>query len=460
MPDWETIREEIIQGLRPNVDEQSRLLAFTEETVNKINGVLVEAGIEAKAEYHGSVAHGTWISGQQDLDIFIIIERYVGREQLQHVLDTVKENTEWEYTEAYAEHPYLKTQINGYSLDIVPCFKVDPGDPLYSSTDRTPLHTEWLDGKLSGLEDDVRLLKQFLLTLGLYGAEIKIGGFSGYLCELLIVYYGGFWELVEAASRWGKKEVLSFSDEKPRRFTDPLTVIDPVDRDRNVASALREDSYSFFIAAARSFTKKPSQAFFKKEQVMVSEEMILDDLRDRPTDILFLVIEESRADVADTLWGQIHKSRQALELQINENGFEVLRSTAWSNEETRHVFVYELKSGVIPEAVKHMGPPARLESNVRQFIEAYKDNPKTIAGPDLLGDRWYVLIKRDYTDIRDLMGFLLSDGGRAVGVSRKLSVRILQHHRVLLNEEIRDYLVDGFEYYLFNWLKGRPLWIE
>ena len=28
--------------------------------------------------------------------------------------------------------------------------------------------------------------------IGVYGAEIKVGGFSGYLCELLVMKYGGF----------------------------------------------------------------------------------------------------------------------------------------------------------------------------------------------------------------------------------------------------------------------------
>ena len=114
----------------------------------------------------------------------------------------------------------------------------------------------------------------------------------------------------------------------------------------------------------------------------------------------------------------------------------------------------------IIETVKHMGPPASLGSNVNQFIETYKGNPRTISGPDLLGDRWYVLMKREFTSVVHLMDSLLSDGGRRIGVSRKLSVRILQHHRILLNEKVDGYLVDDFEEYLFNWLKGRPLWIE
>jgi tRNA nucleotidyltransferase (CCA-adding enzyme) len=266
-------------------------------------------------------------------------------------------------------------------------------------------------------------------------------------------------DLAREASKWGQKTIISFPD-FPKEFNDPLVFIDPVDTNRNVASALREESYTAFKAAARSFISNPNMGFFKREKQKVSVKVVLEEMNSRPTDVLFLVIEESQADVPDVLWGQIHKSRQAVEHQITEHGFKVLRSRAWSDEKIRHIFIYELDSATIPEAVKHIGPPAHLENNVKQFIETYKDNPRTISGPDLVVDRWYVLIRRDYTDVKLLLDNILKDGGRSIGVSRKLSIRILQHHRVLMNEEIRDYLRDGFEDILYDWLKGRPHWIE
>jgi tRNA nucleotidyltransferase (CCA-adding enzyme) len=460
MSDWETLKKDLIQELKPSEDEDTQILAFAEKIATKINAVLKESNLEAVAELHGSVAHGTWIREQKELDIFIIFSEYIGREQLKTALDVLRMLTDWDFTEAYAEHPYLRTIINGYQLDIVPCFRVKEDGKLYSSTDRTPLHTKWLRKRIKGLEEEVRILKKFLMNLDLYGAEIRIGGFSGYLCELLIIYYGSFWNFIKKASKWEKKTALSFAIDISKKFDDPLVFIDPVDKGRNVASALREESYSTFISAAQSFSQNPSKVFFKPRIQQVSSEIVIEELDNRPTDILFLVIEENKADVPDVLWGQIHKSRQALEHKITEQGFKPLRSTAWSNEKTRHIFIYELDSRTIPEAMKHVGPPAYLENNVNEFIATYRDNPKTIAGPDLVGDRWYVLVKRDYTNIKQLFGNLLKDGGISIGISRKLGIRILQHHRTLLNEEIEDYLIDGFEDYLYYWLKGRPLWIE
>jgi tRNA nucleotidyltransferase (CCA-adding enzyme) len=175
---------------------------------------------------------------------------------------------------------------------------------------------------------------------------------------------------------------------------------------------------------------------------------------------LFLVIEERKAEVPDTLWGQLHKSRQAIEQQLNAKGFEVLRSTTWSNEITRHIFIYELATATIPKAVKHYGPPAHLEPNVKEFIDTYKNNGRTISGPQIEDNKWYVILKRESNNAKQIVDKILEDGGRNIGVSRKIAIRIQQHNRILLNWDIEEYLTDGFEDFLLEWLKGRPYWIE
>jgi tRNA nucleotidyltransferase (CCA-adding enzyme) len=113
MNNWETIKQKTLKDLQPTKEEQTQIMDFAEETINQLNQILKNVGIDAVAELHGSVIHGTWIRGQQDLDIFIVIEQFESREQLMRVLEAVKNGTEWVLTEAYAEHPYLKTEING-----------------------------------------------------------------------------------------------------------------------------------------------------------------------------------------------------------------------------------------------------------------------------------------------------------------------------------------------------------
>ena len=96
------------------------------------------------------------------------------------------------YEIRYAEHPYVHGIVKGVEVDVVPCYRLKDASRIKSAVDRTPFHHEWLKDRIKGKENEVRLLKGFLKANGLYGAEYKVRGFSGYLCELLIMFYGSF----------------------------------------------------------------------------------------------------------------------------------------------------------------------------------------------------------------------------------------------------------------------------
>ena len=228
MSEWPDIKTSVLERIKPSRAEEITLNEVGDQISEKINSILKMEGIKGIAEIHGSVPHGTWIRGQMDIDVFIVLDTYQKREQLEEVLNAIRKHTDWEFTEAWAEHPYLQTEIEGYYFDIVPCFRARNEERIMSSTDRTPLHTKWLKKRLVRRGDEVRLLKQFLKVIGIYGAEIKVGGFSGYLCELLIIKHRSFMGLIDAVSGWGEKVVIRFNDET-REFDDSLVVYDPVD---------------------------------------------------------------------------------------------------------------------------------------------------------------------------------------------------------------------------------------
>jgi tRNA nucleotidyltransferase (CCA-adding enzyme) len=463
---WESLRKQVLEKIKPSSRERTQLDRFSDKMLSDLNKVLIDEGINGVAELNGSVAHDTWISGEEDLDIFIVIDRSYERYDLLSILDIVKNYLGKEWVEAYAEHPYIQTVIDGYKIDFVPCFRINSGEKLKSATDRTPLHTKFLLGELSEeMRDEVRLLKKFAQGVDIYGAEIKVGGFSGYLCELLIIHYGSFFNLIMEASSWRVSEVIQFNTSYNevvlrRKYKDSLIVIDPVDSSRNVASALREGTYQKFKAACQAFAENPSMKFFFTEENKYTVEEVLQVLVKMELDLLFLIIEEAKAPVADTLWGQLHKTREAIRKQMVKAGFEVIKSDTWSNEETRHIMLFSLESAFLPIEMKRRGPPVSKEIDISRFLEAHKDAEDTIEGPYVDGDNWWVVKKRKYRQAKDFLVDLLSDGGRDVGVSRNLSIRILKHHRVLLNEEIQGYLEGGFIDYLFRFITGRPVWFD
>ena len=146
------------------------------------------------ARLMGSVAKNTFLSGDKDLDIFVLFPLSFSREELE------KKGLEigkavflkfggGKYIVSYAEHPYTKGMLEEYKVEIVPAYLIKSTKELMSAVDRTPFHTNYVISNLKN-HDEVRILKKFLKGIGCYGSDLKTEGFSGYLCELLIMRYG------------------------------------------------------------------------------------------------------------------------------------------------------------------------------------------------------------------------------------------------------------------------------
>jgi tRNA nucleotidyltransferase (CCA-adding enzyme) len=457
--EWEKIRSLVLQKIEPSYEEEQNIKNFSESLLKKVNKVIKESGIKAKAELHGSVAHGTWISESQDLDVFIVLQEYK-RELLTDVLNIIKKGIEGNFTEAYAEHPYLQSLIDGFTVDFVPCFSTSTDKKILSSTDRTPLHTEYLNKNLNKeKKEEVRLLKQFIKGIRVYGAEIKVQGFSGYLCELLIIRYGAFWSLLKATKNWTHGTTITLTTKPIEKFHDPLVFIDPVDPKRNVASALSEENFWTFIYAAELFIEKPNISFFFPEKERVSSDELLKKINVRNTDMVFLVIDETKNLVDDTLWGMLNKSKQGIEKALIDGGFNVLRTSVWNNK-NKHIFIFELDEAVIPKVVKHLGPPGNFRKSSKSFIEVHLSSNDTVSGPGIKNNRWYILKNRKYVNVVEFLNYNLIDGGVGMGVSRNLATSITRNYKILINNEIRECLTKEFVSYLNMFFKGRPHWIE
>jgi tRNA nucleotidyltransferase (CCA-adding enzyme) len=459
------MRGEILASISPSREEVRAMKAFAAKVAEELSEALQARGFEAEVEIHGSAARDTWISERKDIDMFIVLDRAHGRKILHEVLEAVKAFVGDGWVEAYAEHPYIRARMDGYDVEFVPCFRVEKGKPMLSATDRTPLHTRYLSTNLKPEQrDEVRLLKKFVVGTGVYGAEMRTEGFSGYLCELLILHYGSFERLVEAAAGWRETPVIQLKEAKPpeelrKLFKEPLIVVDPVDADRNAASAVSETSLWTFVAAARSFVVKPGEAFFFPNDEPVDREALLRSLGGE-RDILFLVVDDPSPDVPDTLWGQLHKAEKALARHLRDRGFQVTRSVSWSDERRRHIICFELESAVIPWTVKQLGPPVWLTEDSGRFLEAHLASGDVVSGPAVEGSRWWVVTRRRYNDAKKMLGEAIVDGGVDEGVPRRLGDKIASGGRVLLNGEVAGCLEGDFPAFLQRFLKGRPEWLE
>jgi len=241
-----------------------------------------------------------------------------------------------------------------------------------------------------------------------------------------------------------------------------LLVVDPVDRARNVASAVQTQKLYNFIVAAQAFLGEPTFEFFypPKTTVLSAEEMGK-RLKNRGSKIVFVVFDRIKA-VPDVLWGQLYKSQRSLRGLVQLSDFKVLRDLAWSDEKNFGMFIFELEDCCISSVKKHLGPPLDKEKEREKFVMKHVDSNDTVCGPYVEEGRWVVLVRRKSTDVCDLFRQRLKDGGRSAGVAEGISEVLKKGFRVLVNEEIVEVYETNSEFAVFltEFLQGKPRWLE
>ena len=469
-PQLAKVIAKVRRNTTPRREERQRIHALASKLKTRVEEAAQKAGVKVKVRVEGSVAKDTWLRESPDIDIFMRVPPTVPREALGKMyLDIAKKATsEAKQIERFAEHPYLEAILDGTRINIVPCYEVEKGE-WKSAADRTPFHTDYVKPQLNEqLCSQIRLLKRFMKGIGVYGAEIEVGGFSGYLCELLTLFYGSFLQTVTAASDWKarvfidlEKHYQSQGDAQRRIFREPLVIVDPGDKERNAASAVRLQPMNEFTAASRAFLKKPRLGFFYPSRTKAfTPEELQEALGNRGTGLVF--VKTGRIDaVPDILWGQLYKSQRALRTGVRQHEFTVVRDAVWSSEDNVNIFLLELLHTSLPPVKRHLGPPVEKRDECERFLHKHAGSDRTVSGPFIEKGRWVVDLQRKFVDVVELLSSLLADGGRGIGIAERVSQAIATHAEILVNEEILSAYahIAGFAEFLTDYITGKPRWL-
>jgi len=343
----------------------------------------------------GSVEKGTWLRGRDELDLFLLFPTETSREDLEKkglamAKDIIGE-MRGEFVIAFAEHPYLRGAVNykgrKYKVDIVPCFDIKDPSRIKSAVDRTPHHVRYIKENLRD-RGSVLLLKQFCKAAGCYGADMRVQGFSGYLCELIIVRYGSFEKAVKAMAKWEAGQRVSLSDSK-EEFKAPLTLIDPVDPKRNVAAAVSAESFYKLVKAAKDYAAHPHKSFFKVDRAKpYTMKEVAKEIRTRRT--RFYLVHFRKPDVLDdVLWPQLRRGLSQIERILGAGGFRVLRSDVFVDDGC--IMLFEMDVWQVPRVKKQVGPSIYSRSS-EGFLKKYKSKRAFIEK-----DAWVVEPMREHT---------------------------------------------------------------
>ena len=389
------------EEFRRVIAEQRRRLMPTEQQVaraKKAADMLLES-IKNQAASHqdeitgveigGSYKKGTWLGApEMDIDVYIRFKEDVPPKAFKKIAIDVGFAALQGHSPylRYSEHPYVEAKIGrGILANVVPCYDIQEAGMWRSAADRSRFHTEYMKTALRGNKrNDVRLLKAFLKASGLYGAQIARNGFSGYVSEVLVAHYGSF-----------EKVITKFADMTPgtvigmaaKEFTSMITIMDPTDKNRNLAAAISDEKIVRFVMACRALVASPSFDFFDSKR-MTKIKSRRGAAAAYWNNILAIRFGFKRR-APDVIWGQSKKSAAKIARCMADGGFVILRQNTHVEMDDCMVHMFFLlESMVIPQGYVQRGPEFIMRNSLNTYIKRGMSGKKTGAAD---GERAYMM---------------------------------------------------------------------
>ncbi len=441
----------------------------SDQLLEKVDRILTRSSIEAAVSVQGSFARDTWLSGETDLDIFTQFPPSTDRRDwIERVLPTIREGlARFKIVERYAEHPFLELHFRGIRVNIVPCYDVKKGE-WRSATDRTPFHTEFMKANLTEeIRLEARLLRKFARGISVYGAEIRVGGFSGMLIDTLALHYRTFFKTISQASSWIPSTLIEIG--KPPTLLEKskaesgveLVVVDPVDPNRNLASAVRLDRLWTFVAAGRSLLQNPGVwYFFPPTPRQSTEGKLAKKIGTVDREILAVTFKHPML-VQDVLWGQLQKFESSLLNLVKRGGFQVTRAGIWSDDNNESAVFLEVESSILPTFRTQTGPPVAMREDSQSFLGRHLGAGDTVRGPWIQDDRWIVEKKRQDVGISDFIRKSLNEQSNGLAIPKLIGKSLSQSAKILSRDEIFVLLKKrGFAGWISEFLEAKPQWLK
>jgi tRNA nucleotidyltransferase (CCA-adding enzyme) len=448
--------KKVLTKIKPSARDLAQEKAMVKKLLNKIKQI---EGKHVDVVLAGSLSRNTHLKGDRDLDIFLLFEKKLNRQEFEkeglRIGKAVFRGHFWE--KAFSEHPYIRGNIEGFDIEIVPSYKISNTRELLSAVDRTPFHTRFLEQNLKvAQKDEVRLLKQFLKGIKCYGADLKASSFSGYLVELLILHYGSFSAALKAVADWQRGQVIDLKkyyseNDAKKKFKEPLIVVDPTDKNRNVAAALSYNQMARFISAARAFMEKPSEKyFFRRKTKPWTVKKVRSMLKKK--ELIGVQLAYPKSSIPDIMWGQLIRLERKLASQLGRQEFSIFRSANWTDEKNVLVVLIELENVVIQKIHKVIGPEVILKPHSDNFLKAHK---KKAAGPRIEEGRLVVEAERKYWNAKEFLKVYLKKVKKEAKAGLRASMN--KGYKVIGEKEMIELYKKNkdFQQFFTFYLKGK-----
>jgi tRNA CCA-adding enzyme len=353
--------------IHPEPEEYALLTAIAERMCERVRSLGAEAIIG------GSFAKDTWLSGSRDIDIFARFDVQSEAELLERTRTLFEAFPEAEIVKGSREYLRIDDDV---TVEIIP---IRPLGENANTMDHSVDHITYVTEHLTS-PHDVRVLKALLRAHRIYGAESHVRGFSGYVCELLIIAYGSLEALAQEASTWDLGARVSLRDDS-EPFDDVLIVEDPTDRARNAAAAVDERSLRAFITLMKRIDTGEALDTLMREVLL-----------EPPYARVRMRASHEKRDVGFAKLRAIH---DRLTRSLRPFG---VKASQWHTDEDVWESRFALEHFELDRETTRTGPPISLEKAARAFTEhhpeAYEKDGVLIAPIERDETSWTQIVDR------------------------------------------------------------------
>jgi len=372
----EEVLNKVLKKIKPTPAETKKFKSLTVQILKKINTQLKK---EAKAILGGSGEKDTWLSGSHDIDIFVLFDYQKYKDQSDEISNILEEKLKKVFPELdrlHGSRDYFQFTYQNYLFEIVPILKLSQSRQAINITDISPLHAQWVKKQGVKITDDIRLAKKFAKAVNCYGAESYISGFSGYVLEILISFYGSFENFIKNAASWEYRDIIDIEnyyktkldllkEVNSSKLISPIIVLDPVDKTRNASAALNMEKFLHFKQKAQEFFSSPSLDFFERQTISFKE------LEKNTTSNLIYLEVDTLVGKEDVVGCKLLKVFRYLEEELKK--FDI-REAKWVwNKGKSAVFYFILEKLQIEPFIIRQGPPLKMEEQAKKFKKKNKE---------------------------------------------------------------------------------------
>ena len=392
---------EILSKIEKEIVPSKNISPKITNKIEKINSLIKNSKLKAKAVLGGSFAKGTYLKNDFDIDIFIKFDLSYKDKDLSNLLEPIIKLLKPQ--RLHGSRDYFKLPGTP-SFEIIPVLDVNKPEDATNITDMSPLHAKWVNENIKPKQrNEIRLAKAFCKANKVYGAESYIQGISGHVLDILVIHYGSFLKLLEEITKLKDKEIIdhynihkgNIKKLNKSKIQSPIIVIDPITPDRNAAAALGKEKFEILKKKARAFLENPDISFFRKE--IITEESLIKKQGKNKLIIYYLTPQKGKKDV---IGSKILKAYKYILNKFTNNSFTIIQS-GWEWDDKAMLW-YICKNEMLEKEFLRVGPPI----NQQYHVELFKNKHKEIIIKD---ERIYAKVKRKYRKIEKLAEDLLSN---------------------------------------------------